>query len=191
MGQQRKAEGAASSSGAANISGGASGSCAGPDRPGPGGPVLPDPHGTAYRQQLLDSFLKNKVSAPEAVAWAKGSSGAGARGVSDIGRMKGKGNFHRSIMRKCKKLCKGLPDLYWAKIPVLNRRTNQMEEVWHPFLLPFEWLCAIIKEHTLSRLVPGETSSFRAQVEALAKQLAEDPAKFVALGLHGDGVPLG
>ena len=92
----------------------------------------------------------------------------------------------RTLLKDCK-----WPSLYWAPVPILDVDTNTSEQIDFPFLLPHEFLSAMIRNHPsrLKHFVPDSKSAHKETVDALARQLHMPPSEIVPVGLHGDGVP--
>ena len=85
----------------------------------------------------LNLHAKNLLPATVAKRNIEKGNKAGAKGIKFRGK-KGKANAARTMFRAYPKTA--WPQLYWAKLPMKNLKTDQMEERWHPFCLPHEWL---------------------------------------------------
>ena len=121
------------------------------------------------------------------------ASKAGALGVQDfvVAGTCGKfpGNVHRDMLSTLSRRS-AWPPLYWADV----RTTNGLKS--HPFILPHEWLAAMVRMHgrdsdVFGRNVKAWGSNVLEHLEATCKELHIDVATCEPLGLHGDGVPFG
>ena len=92
-----------------------------------------------------------------------------------------------------RKMLKGSkwPLFYWAKVPVLGKQTDTVEEVDCPFLLPHEAIAAMNDSLDMQLYFGSRTSSpmIWAQLTAAAQLLGCTPEAVLSMGLHGDGVP--
>ena len=81
--------------------------------------------------------------------------------------------------------------LYWAKVPVNNRRTKQVEECALPFLWPHEWLADYLRQPGAFEEAMPETGTYESQELAKVCKAWRNPeGSMLPLGLHGDGVPI-
>lgn len=81
--------------------------------------------------------------------------------------------------------------LYWAKIPVWDRKTKQARDGWHPFLLPHEWLNVYLTTHeNFMDALPEAGSARHKQLATAASAWESFTWEMTPLGLHGDGVPV-
>lgn len=150
------------------------------------------------RDGLLNLFLTNALSAQAVARLARLSHEAGAAGVRDIGKLhhpdvKKNTNISRNLQRRA--LAGSLwPKIYWARVPILNPKDGSVQELFHPFLLPHEWLAASIEAapDLLPFLVASDAEPhILKHVTDLCQQFRVDAATCVPLGLHSDGVPCG
>ena len=99
-------------------------------------------------------------------------------------------NARRGLMVKLLKHCK-LPDVYFADIPVWNAATQSLELVPLPFILPHEMFAVLLR--TIDIFEVAELHRLSPELgrlkEAYCRELGVDPATFIGIGLHGDGVP--
>ncbi len=81
-----------------------------------------------------------------------------------------------------------LPGPYYAKVPLVDKRTGNNYLCELPFLLPHEQLHAMltVTPTLLTELVPVTMVAFLSQ---FAAERHLDVASVAAIGLHGDGVP--
>ena len=172
------------------------------DDPVPGVAVLPTAAGSTaaveLREELAEAFLLNEMSGTRVRRIMERCTRAGAAGVADLaacgagGRLPG--NVHRDLIRG---LRRGTPwpAFYYTEIPVLDSRTQTAQRARHPFLLPHEWLAAVVRRQggSCDPFVAKEDSHphFYQHVQKLAGQLQFSPAACICLGMHGDGVPFG
>ena len=81
--------------------------------------------------------------------------------------------------------------LYWAKVPVNNPKTKQVEECSLPFLLPHEWLADYLRQPGAFEEAMPETGTYESQELAKVCKAWRNPENsMLPLGLHGDGVPI-
>ena len=142
-----------------------------------------------WKNKLAELFLTNKLSALQTRDLANNAEQAGASGGEKISKAGAKGNapqnMARDITRTLLKTAT-LPEVYWAKIPVLDPDTGNTESVWFPFLLPHEIVFHLIKKNGLSSLLQFVAPSLTT---AFCNTFHTDPAVTLAMGLHGDGAP--
>lgn len=83
------------------------------------------------------------------------------------------------------------PSIYWAKIPMKNPATNQKEDIWHPFLLPHEWLASVWQcPDTQKACQPKEGSKLKCTLTSLCASFSLPVKGTIPFGLHGDAVPV-
>ena len=143
----------------------------------------------AFRDRVKKRILSNTTAAPTLHEDFSAAQAAEGRGAEDLLRTKPGKNSKRNLLNKVLK-DNEWPGLYWAEIPMKDLKTSGVKKVWMPFLLPHEWVpkyCA--QPGALADLLQFEDEELEARLLKLAKQLSA-PA-LVALGMHGDGVPIG
>ena len=143
-------------------------------------------------------FLRNRNSGKDIQRMAELSTRAGAGGVGDLAKAgasgRQQGNLSRDLLKKLSK-DSFLPELYWASIPCRNPATGVKKEATQlPFLLPHEVLWSLKQRQGDGKFCgfcePPTGSALPALQERFCHaQPHVDPARLVALGLHGDGVP--
>ena len=151
----------------------------------------------AFRNHVAPLFLKNKCSGLEVQSLCQSAQASGAQGVDDMAKTGAGGKHPKNISRDMlRQLLRGTacPEVYWAQVPCQNPATGEKKElVWMPFLLPFEILVQFVQsgEARMEDFVAFEEGSGLAkrQQDFARKHQHIDPARLVALGLHGDGVP--
>ena len=139
--------------------------------------------------------MENSVPGTTTQTIFQKASGAGARGIEDLAKCgasgKHKGNVHRDLKRKIMKECTFTGE-YWAYVPILNKATQEVEEVPMPVLLPHEVLANFIEnDQTLLETwaaTSGQGAVF-GQVYGWCAKMEVDQSKMIPLGIHGDGVP--
>ena len=144
-----------------------------------------------FRHHVSELFLKNECSGKQTSSLLRKASLAGASGIADIAKAGGSGahdrNASRDLMRQLTRGC-SLPELYFADIPLWSPSTMALESVQMPFILPHEVIHRFVEKGgtpALAKRIPGVESV----VSKVCSSLKLDPMKFVAIGLHGDGVP--
>ena len=141
-----------------------------------------------YHDFAKKLFLANKLSAQEAQKLLQKSQKAGAQGPSLKAQHGNVHNAMRLMMNHCKKTCTW-PDFYWAEVKVKDLKTQGVQTIWLPFLLPHEWLHFFFKHPLAWQEVKPETGSRHEQhVTKIAQGMPV--TGIVPLGLHGDGVPI-
>ena len=99
-------------------------------------------------------------------------------------------NAARTLIRNLRKHSLWGP-LYWAKVPVNNPKTKQVEECSLPFLLPHEWLADYLRQPGAFEEAMPETGTYESQELAKVCKAWKTPeGSMLPLGLHGDGVPI-
>lgn len=146
----------------------------------------------AFRNHMIQLYVKNKFSAPETVALARAATMAGAAGIADFGRV-GQNeadptkNAARDLMAKMLKGC-STPPLYWCTMPLYNKNTNMLDDTDMPVLLPHEVFASIVTNEHITDLL-----ACKPEIETIRKKvcasLGLDPTQALAIGIHGDGVP--
>ena len=140
----------------------------------------------------LHLHAKNLLPATMAERNIEKGNKAGAKGIKFRGK-KGKANAARTMFRAYPKTA--WPQLYWAKIPMKNLKTDQMEERWHPFCLPHEWLAMYMHDrHAILEAQPAPGSKVGKALSVICNNLFGTtgwPAEgLLPIGFHGDGVPI-
>lgn len=140
-----------------------------------------------WRKVSKTLFLKNEVSGKACKTLLQSAQGAGAQGVCINSWQKNK-NENRLLMNK---FCKSAwPGVYWAEVPVRGK-SGKAVNAWHPFLLPHEWVSVYFTDpEACFDTLPGEGTKYAEHIATTASQLGKPAEGFVALALHGDGVPV-
>ena len=117
------------------------------------------------------------------------SNAAGAEGHR-LQSKSGPANASRTLMRKFKK--EGTwPTLYWAQIRVKSLKDNGTHKLWHPFLLPHEWIAKYCYDPLSSNdLKPLPSSKHAVHISQVCQQSGMPEEGIIPVGLHGDGVPI-
>ena len=135
-------------------------------------------------------FLQNKLSGQDAKEMIDAAASAGAAGHDSTPANKWQQNANRALLRHFSK-GSSWPGLYWAQISTLNKKTNKSHKVWHPFLLPHEWLSSYCHDPLAWQdLEPAANSRYATKAAEVAQQMGLPVTGIVPLGLHGDGVPI-
>ena len=143
----------------------------------------------AFRDRVKRRILSNTTTAGTLHEDFSTAQAAEGRGAEDLLRSKPGKNSKRDLLNKVLR-DNEWPGLYWAEIPMKDLKTNGIKKVWMPFLLPHEWVPQYCAQcGALADLLHFEDEELEERLLKLAKQLGA-PA-LVALGLHGDGVPIG
>lgn len=137
----------------------------------------------------------NVVPATTAKLAIEKAQKAGAAGIK-LKVAKGKANAARALRNAAPKT--SWPPIYWAKIPMKNRKTNQVVSMWHAFQLPHEWLGKYMADQrAIEAAQPAQGSKTWQALTKIGLLLsAQHPNEFwasgtyIALGFHGDGVPV-
>ena len=151
--------------------------------------------GNIFRNHLLDLWAKNKQSAKTIHEIADLSQNAGARGVQKLAKVGASGkhpqNMARDLLRMALVNCT-LPPLYWALIPCWNDTTSTCDDIWLPFLLPHELICALISSGSIgmAMLVNACTYAMKNLQDEVCNKLGKNKDTHIIFGLHGDGVPM-
>ena len=143
----------------------------------------------------LHLHSSNQLPGTEAKRNIEKATSAGAKGLKLRGK-KGKKNAARTLKRAWPKTT--WPSLYWAKIPIKDKKSNARILVDYPFQLPHEWLGQyMVDTRALERSQPAQGSKVhRALLKQTLRLSAEDPLGswmsdlHMPLGFHGDGVPV-
>ena len=140
----------------------------------------------------LNLHAKNLLPATVAKRNIEKGNKAGAKGIKFRGK-KGKAKAARAMYRAYPKTA--WPQLYWAKLPMKNLKTDQMEERWHPFCLPHEWLAMYMHDRqAILEAQPAPGSKVGKALAEICNNLFGTtgwPAEgLVPIGFHGDGVPI-
>ena len=109
---------------------------------------------------------------------------------------KGKKNAARTLKRAWPKTT--WPTLYWAQIPIKDKKTGARVLANHPFLLPHEWLGQyMLDPRALAMCQPAKgTKIHTALLKQTLRLSAANPlaswlsSPTLPLGIHGDGVPV-
>jgi hypothetical protein len=147
-----------------------------------------------FRNYISELFMENSVPGTTTQKIFQKASGAGAQGSEDLAKCgasgKRKGNAHRDLMRGIMRGCT-FPSEYWAYVPILNKATQEVEEVPLPALLPHEVLAHFLEnDETLLEIwaaTPGH--AIFGHVHRWCAKMEVDLQKMIPLGIHGDGVP--
>eukprot|EP00974_Lingulodinium_polyedra_P026391 2545776-Lingulodinium_polyedra.AAC.1 len=142
-----------------------------------------------FRMNAADLFLSNTISASRAASMFADAAAAGAEGVGDL-VMEGSGkNTHRNLVRKLLKHSKW-PSVYFAAVPVWNRKTVHKTEAQVPMLLPHEVVAALYANRVDDEAF-FETTNLdnvgRRHLDAVAREIGSD-GPVMGLGLWLDGV---
>ena len=143
----------------------------------------------------LHLHSSNQLPGTEAKRNIEKATSAGAKGLKLRGK-KGKKNAARTLKRAWPKTT--WPSLYWAKIPIKDKKSNARILVDYPFQVPHEWLGQyMVDTRALERSQPAQGSKVhRALLKQTLRLSAEDPLGswmsdlHMPLGFHGDGVPV-
>ena len=143
----------------------------------------------AFRDRVKHRILSNTSSALDLHKDFRAAEDANGTGAEDLLRTKPGKNSKRDLLNKVIK-DNDWPGLYWAEIPMKDVKSGGKKMTWMPFLLPHEWVSQYCKQlGAFADLVENDDEELQERLLKLAKELGA-PA-LVALGLHGDGVPIG
>ena len=145
-----------------------------------------------WKSFSMNLHAKNMLPGTLAKLNIEKANKSGAKGWKFRGK-KGKKNAARTLFRAYPPT--PWPKLYWAKIPMKNLKNQQMEERWHCFCLPHEWLATYLADpRAISEAQPAKGSKVWTALSQICSQLFgsnEWPAEgLVPIGFHGDGVPI-
>eukprot|EP00969_Alexandrium_andersonii_P208008 9187813-Alexandrium_andersonii.AAC.1 len=84
-----------------------------------------------------------------------------------------------------------MPSLYYAKVPVKDKRTDTTTEVDYPFLLPHELLHHMVGKNTklLEALAQLDQPDLNRLHSEWASRFGIPKETLIPLGVFGDGVP--
>lgn len=150
------------------------------------------------RVELENTFLSNEISAKRFLSLVQKSKRAGVKGLSALNKhnLKSK-SLKRDMMRKVLKSRPPWCQIYWSPISLYDPASGQNVQVLHPFILPHEMLTAVSNnspDKSLAAARPGNLdhhAHMQDHIKQVAHQLGEDWQDYIAIGLHGDGVPFG
>lgn len=152
---------------------------------------------TKFRKTIGNLFLTSDLTAASTVTVSHDAVQAGACGVEDLGKGYREGedmkNANRDTTRRLLKHSMW-PPLFYDYIDVRDPKTENVRRVRWPFLLPHEWLLKLRQLGAdLSLLKPCALHNQEAFAHclSLSRSLKCEASDFIALGLHGDGVPFG
>lgn len=142
------------------------------------------------RANVRDMAASNMVSASRMQEFINDMADAG---LGEFTSMRGDatkkgGNTAKKLRRGLLKDCQW-PDLYYAEIRVLNKKTHKEEKQWCAFLLPHEYIEVLRKFGDLGLLMDtaGLDPKSKEHLE-FCEMMAQCP--LLPLGLWGDGVPV-
>ena len=102
------------------------------------------------------------------------------------------GNTHRDLMRRLLRKCTMLL-MFLCMVHLLNPATGTVSE--HPlsFLLPHEIIYALLGKDPsfLETITQSASPEYNRVAGEFCTRMQIDRRKFVGLGLHSDGVPVG
>ena len=81
-----------------------------------------------------------------------------------------------------------MPSLYFAKVPLESKTTDQVELTDLPVLLPHEIFDVVVGPEQVNSLA-HLPSGLEERKNELCQKLGLNPHTYIALGLHGDGAP--
>ncbi len=148
---------------------------------------------------LKDYFLSNEMSARKLWSLAKKAHEAG---LSDVGPLakagnfgKHQGNLPRDFMGCCLKKSDFPCGVYWAEIPIRDRRLNSVESTLMPVLLPHEIFARVVEVQVTTGMkqyqpdAAGPLASVHENMVSFAQAFQVPFERLVPVGVHGDGVP--
>ncbi len=140
------------------------------------------------RENLVDLFASNIVSADRASSLFRDSHDAGAQNVKDLVMKKGSRNTSRGLRSKLLRRS-AWPGLYNAKVRLFNPKLQRITWQWLPMLLPHELLAALVKVNDLETI--ASTAAAATCTSDRIKTLAQEHniPNLIGFGLWGDGVP--
>ena len=146
-----------------------------------------------FRRLVNKLFMENKFSGVMTQQICKSAAGAGASEVRDLGKAgaggRQLGNAQRDLMRALLKDKTDACNLYWAKVPLLDPGSGELEHTDFPFLLPHELFAKMIAKKPINHFKGGASGELLAEMGTSCKTLGIDSDHAVPIGLHGDGVP--
>ena len=158
-----------------------------------------EPPERRFRSNAAELFLDNTLSGDRVLSLLEDAHAAGAAHVQDLcGLLKShtssckKNKFRthaqRDLLRRLLKRC-SWPPLYYAPIRIFDQKTQTMQSVECPFMLPHEIVHVFLQGHLHDQMLEtqGMSASCLENLEKM-KQLFSQ-ARALALGLWIDGVP--
>ena len=145
----------------------------------------------AWRARAKRRVLSNDSSAECVLRDLQSATDAGAQGADDFASTQCMKNARRDLMRK---MLKGSvwPEFYYADVPVKNlKNSSQAKTTRLPFLLPHELVPMYMRREGTWTDVQETDAWLKERKAVVAAQLRVPPERLLALGLHGDGVPIG
>ena len=97
-------------------------------------------------------------------------------------------NAHRDLQR-CLSKGRKLPPLYWALIPIWCAITMTSRPMWHPFLLPHEWLHHLAEGHLDEWQKFPDVMGQRLEDWKRRASACEKGPPFTAISFWGDTAP--
>lgn len=143
------------------------------------------------REDMVDLFLGNQVSAQRAARMFQNAQLAGAAHVKDL-QVRGETNARRDLMQKVRKGCKW-PSLYYIKVRGQHFRTQEPQEMTLSMLLPHEVLFCMMQvqeKEALLQTQKEQGAPDTLQDLRLREELFGVPeGNLLGLGIWMDGVP--
>ena len=152
------------------------------------------PKAKRFRQDVFELSVGNDIAANRAARIAHNASLAGARGVDDLAKLKGKTNVSRDLLRKAFRNSKW-PTVYETGIPFSDYSTRKNFIGKLSFLLPHEIIHSLLKVNSVDffrglqgpELSRGRPDLLECMHRVQREYSLDEPP--LMLGLWIDGVP--
>jgi len=141
-----------------------------------------------FRMELEQAFAANEISSTRMKRFVQKAKKCKVKTLSRLAKAakSSKKNLKRNLMRSIVGKKMWVP-LFWAKVPLADGKEHLM-----PFMLPHIILHKLAQDSSsLDPLKPQVNDAAYARIQAVAKELQDNPADFISVGLHCDGTPLG
>jgi hypothetical protein len=142
--------------------------------------------GARLRANVVDLFAQNVLSGKRAQDLCNDAADCGIAEFRSLKNTTGS-NQARHLRGKALKHCPW-PDLYWAKVRCLDKRTQASTSQWVAMMLPHEYVMTLAKFGKEEVLYATDGLDAVA-LEHLRECEAAAGQKLMPLGLWGDGVP--
>ena len=140
------------------------------------------------RENLIDLYASNIVSADRAGSLLQDALAAGAANVKDLASIGSAKNRSRNLRAKLLKRSQW-PGLYYAKVRLFNPQRQKVLKSWLPMFLPHELIASLLQQNDLQTLcsISSAGEATKQRITELAQQYHLD--NVIGFGFWGDGVP--
>ena len=147
----------------------------------------------AFREEVTQLYLTNKLSAVRTTQLVKKAAKSGTQNVSDLKKKWKMSNEHFKRFEQGFGKHIETPPMYYAKIPIKRDVKTVPKYVWLPFILLHEVLFSLMLS------MPADPNIFKFPDNSGFQQMVNDfrsqfhipsSTPVIPLGFHGDGVPI-